>query len=397
MTSAKIISLVAVREMRERLRNRAFIISNVLTVSIILGAILILPLVFGDDPIKVGLTGEVPEAVQTNIQLVAENLGEEVEFTEFNSLEAAESGILDGTVSVVLDGTEQLISERAPGSTITFIVNEASAAHRFGQRIEEAGLNADQTETISSPDVPIGVRTLDDEPDGFFNGAGAASVGVVLLFMGITFYGGTVLTGVLEEKTSRVVEVVLATVRPWQLLAGKVLGLGILGVAQLVVLVGLGLTAAVVADLAEVPAAAFSTAAWIVIWFILGFAFYSVLYAMGGALAGRLEDAQSTAAPAGILVLIGYLVAFIAVVPNPDGVVAKTASVLPPFAPFAMPALIAVGEAAVWQMVLAPVLMAIAIVVMIRMAGRVYAGAVMHTGEKLNIRDAWQKAADLTP
>jgi ABC-2 type transport system permease protein len=395
MTSAKIIGLVAVREMRERLRNRAFIVSNVVTIVILLGAIILLPILVGDDPVAIGLTGEVDPQVRSNIEVIVAELDDEVEFTDYDTVGAAEQGIINGIVDVVLVGDEEIIAERSPSARTEFIINEATRSVRFGEQVTAAGITQDQLDAMAAADEPIPVRSLEEDAENFFNGFGAASVGVVLLFMGISIYGGTVLTGVLEEKTSRVVEVVMSTVRPWQLLAGKVVGLGLLGFAQLALMVALGLVAVSVTDLVDVPTAAIGLSIWLVFWFILGFGFFSVLYAMSGSLAGRLEDAQSTAAPTGLLVLVGYLGTFAGVMPNPDGVFAKVASVLPPFAPFAMPALIAVGEAAIWQMVLAPLVMTAGIVFIVRLAGRIYSGAVMHTGEKLKLREAWRMADDV--
>jgi ABC-2 type transport system permease protein len=394
MSSFHTIRLIAVREMRERLRNRTFIISNVVTIVILLAVIIGLPLLFSGDGAKLAAV-DVPEPVQGQAIALASALGEEVEFVEFDDVSTAEMAIFNGDVSALLIGTDELVTERSPDPELVFVINEATADVRFAERLDEAGVTEEQAAVIAARDEPIALRSLDQEEENFFNSFGAASVSVVLLFMAITIYGGTVLTGVLEEKTSRVIEVVMSTVRPWQLLAGKVTGLGLLGLGQLAILVGLGLMAAVVTDLTEVPATAFGTAAWVVVWFVLGFAFYSVLYAMGGALAGRLEDAQSTAAPVGFLLLAGYLLSFVAVLPNPDGAMAKITSVLPPFAPFSMPALIAFGEADLWQIILSPLLMVIAIIVIVRLAGRVYAGAVLHAGEKLKIRDAWRRAEDL--
>ena len=395
MTSTKIIGLVAVREMRERLRNRAFIISNVVTIVILLGAIILLPILIGDDPVAIGLTGDVDPEITANIEAIVTELDDEVEFTPYATVADAEQGIVDGIVDVVLVDGEEIVAEREPGPRTEFIINEATRSARFGEQVAAAGITQDQLDAIDAAQEPLPVRSLQDDAESFFNGFGAASVGVVLLFMGISIYGGTVLTGVLEEKTSRVVEVVMSTVRPWQLLAGKVVGLGLMGFAQLSLMVALGLIAVSVSDLVDVPTTAIGLSLWLVFWFILGFGFFSVLYAMSGSLAGRLEDAQSTAAPTGLLVLVGYLGTFAGVMTNPDGVFAKVASVLPPFSPFAMPALIAVEEAAVWQLVLAPLVMVVGIVFIVRLAGRIYSGAVMHTGEKLKLREAWKMADDV--
>ena len=121
-------------------------------------------------------------------------------------------------------------------------------------------------------------------------------------------FGQFVMLGVLEEKSNRVVEVVLSRVRPHQILVGKVFGIGLLGLAQLVVLSVSVVLMLNFIDINGVDLAGIGTGmfAWIVFWFILGYAFFSVLYATMGALISRQEDAQSVGFIPVILMLPGY-------------------------------------------------------------------------------------------
>ena len=107
------------------------------------------------------------------------------------------------------------------------------------------------------------------------------------MFIGIFSYGTWVLTGVVEEKQSRVVEVVLSTVRPRDLLMGKVLGIGLLALAQLVVLVAAGIAAAQISGRLTLPPTTVGAVVQLLVWFILGFAFYSTAMGFLGALASR--------------------------------------------------------------------------------------------------------------
>jgi ABC-2 type transport system permease protein len=391
MSSSRVLWLVAVREMKARIRNRTFVVSNLVTMLIIVGFILLAPVLFGDDPLQIGLVGD--DSVEVGIVAVADQLEVEVEFQRFDSIGAAEAAIEAGDVAgVVVDGKE-LVVEQEAGTTLSFLVSAASSQQRFNQRLVDAGVTQEQAAIIAAPDEPIQVRPLEPPMDeSFFSGFGAATAGVVLLFMGINLYGGTVLTGIVEEKSSRVVEVMLSTVRPWQLLGGKLIGLGLMGLGQLGALVALGLGAAAATDAVEVPTEAIGSAVWVIMWFVLGFALYATLYAMGGAMAARAEDAQSTAAPIGFLVLAGYLLTFAVVLPNPESIAARILSILPPFAPFAMPGLITLGEAALWQILASVVLTIGAIGVMVRVAGRVYAGAILKSNERVKIREALRSA-----
>ncbi len=398
MRSSRVLRLIAAREMKARLRNRPFLIGNAVTMAVILGLILILPRIIGDDPLPLGLVNS--EGVTPAIENVSETLDVEIDLQRFDSIEAAEAALeADEVVGVLVDGVELVVLEEL-NPDLAFIVTAASADVRFAGRIEAAGVSEDQAALIGRPDQPISVRSLVepeqlDEDEGFFGGMGAASAGVVLLFMAINLYGNTVLTGVVEEKTSRVVEVVLATVRPWQMMAGKLLGLGLLGLAQLGLLIGLGLIAATVSDLVEVTGEALLASGWVVIWFILGFALFSTVYAMGGAMASRAEEAQSAAIPIALIVLSGYFAAFVVVLPEPESTLATVLSVIPLFAPFTMPALIALGKAAVWQIVLSVVLTMVSTVLIVGLAGRIYAGAILQSGERVKLRQALRSSRDV--
>ena len=102
-----------------------------------------------------------------------------------------------------------------------------------------------------------------------------ANAGIILMFIGIFSYGSWVLTGVVEEKQSRVVEVVLSTVRPRDLLMGKVLGIGLLALAQLVILVAVGLVLSQILGRLVLPTTTVGAVVQLLTWFILGFAFYA--------------------------------------------------------------------------------------------------------------------------
>ena len=159
--------------------------------------------------------------------------------------------------------------------------------------------------------------------------------------------------GVVEEKASRVVEIVLSSVRPWQLLLGKVLGLGAVGLLQLVVLGGAGLAVAGAAGVLSGGAGLVSTVVSVVVWYLLGFALYATVFAAAGSLVSRQEDTQSVLSPITITVLLGFVVGFNLLTSDPRGTAITVISLLPPFSPLFMPARIALGVAPVGQVVLA--------------------------------------------
>jgi ABC-2 type transport system permease protein len=224
-----------------------------------------------------------------------------------------------------------------------------------------------------------------------------AQVAVVLLFMAIAMYGAFVLTGVVEEKSSRVVEVLLVRVTPRHLLAGKILGIGVLGLAQVAVIVAAAVVALRLTDdgTMDVPEISAGLVVLLLLWFVLGFAFYSTAYGALGALASRTEDAQSATGPLTAVLIGSYFFVFIAVAGEGSEWVVRLATLLPLTAPMAVPMRAATGDLPVWEGVAAVALMLIAIYGMIRFAGRMYTGAVLRTGAKVRIRDALRGSSDM--
>ncbi len=174
-------------------------------------------------------------------------------------------------------------------------------------------------------------------------------------------------------------------------MAGKVLGIGILGLAQLVIVVVAAAAAALAVDLVEVPQVAAGTAGSLLLWFVLGFAFYSVAYAAVGALVSRMEEAQSVATPLTLVGVGAYLVAFIAL-ENPDGAVAQVTTFLPPVAPFVVPIRVANDAISLWETAASVVVMLVITYGLVRLAGRVYSGAILSVGRRMRLREAWRSA-----
>ena len=217
-----------------------------------------------------------------------------------------------------------------------------------------------------------------------------ANAGIILMFIGIFTYGTWVLTGVVEEKQSRVVEVVLTTVRPRDLLMGKVLGIGLLALVQLLVLVAAGIAAAQLSGRLELPPTTAGAAIQLVTWFILGFAFYSTAMGFLGSLASRVDEASNASLPVTMTVTLSYLVSILLVTQEPNGLVANLLTFFPPSAPMVVPLRAALDAIPAWQVVVSILLMLVAIWALFVVGGRVYSGAILQTGGRMKLRDAWR-------
>jgi ABC-2 type transport system permease protein len=253
-------------------------------------------------------------------------------------------------------------------------------------RLAAAGLDAGAvSRALDVP--PLAVSAIDPPDPGSDARRSAAFFGVLLLYFQLIGYGVWVALGVVEEKSSRVVELLLATLRPWQLLTGKVIGIGLLGLAQLVLTGLVGLAAGLGTGAIDVPSGIAGVAGQVLIWFLLGFAFYACLYAALASLVSRQEEVQNVTAPLSIL-LVGSFFLALSALNSPDSGLARVTSIVPPFSTMVMPIRWAAGTVPLWEVGVSMLVMAVAVVLLIRVAGRIYAGAVLRSGPRIRLKDA---------
>jgi ABC-2 type transport system permease protein len=293
---------------------------------------------------------------------------------------AVTAGDVDGALLTGGGGAPRLLVDReAPGS-LQAVVQGAVSSLAVSRQLAAAG--------VPRLDAPqVGVVPLQPDADRTGQRVVAAIIGVSLLYTLLALLGQFVAQGVVEEKASRVVELLLATMRPWQLLAGKILGLGLLGLAQIVLLAVIGVVAAGVAGLVTVPTALIGTVATVVAWFVLGYALYAAVFAAAASLVSRQEDLPAVTTPTTFLLLAGLFIA-IQAVSDPGGTLARVTSFVPGLSPLVMPVRQAAGGVAAWEVAAAVVLMLAAIALVVRLGGRVYAGALLRTGGRTRIREA---------
>ncbi len=394
MKATRSVLLVARRELVERARSAAFIISLVISV-LVIGAVIVLPSLFADDSRQVGLVDAAPPSMEDMVKAEADRVGITVEISRYADQAAAEADLDAGDLDVVV-ADQEVVWPAESDSQLETALESAMFMISVQERAAELGLDSSAAAQMLAP-PEISVRSLEPVGSDIESRRLLAQVAVILLFMAIAMYGAFVLTGVVEEKSSRVVEVLLARVRPRHLLAGKILGIGTLGLAQVAVIVAAGTVALRLTDSGsvEIPAISPALAALLMLWFILGFAFYSTAYGALGALASRTEDAQSATGPLTALLIGSYFFVFITVAGDGSDWLVRLATLLPLTSPMAVPMRAATGELPVWEGLVAVVIMLIAIYAMIRFAGRMYTGAVLQTGAKLRMREALRASADV--
>jgi ABC-2 type transport system permease protein len=401
MTSLGAIWEIARREIRERGKSKAYLLTSLLTLLLVIGIIVVPTLIGGGtDEYKVGSLGEGNAAIVEAAERIG-NVGLEsgedprvgIEIVEFEDRETADAALEAGEVDVLLVDAEEMVTEGGTGlfgSSLARLLQRGAATVELERLVAESGEAATEVIDVMTSD-PLELSSLSGEDPSDETGTIIAYVGLILLYMAILLYGTWILTGVTEEKTNRVVEVLLSSVRPWQLLAGKILGIGLLGLGQFGLTILIGAVAIKLTGAFDLPELPIGGVINLVVWFVLGFLLYAVLFGAAGSLASRMEDAQTAALPMTALAVIGFFVS-IRSLDNPDGLLASIGTFVPLTAPFVVPVRAALGAIEPWEYVLAVLITIGTIVAMVFVAGRVYAGGILQFGGKIKVRDAWRSA-----
>lgn len=381
--SAALVRLVAAREISARLRDRNFIISSIVIVVVLIGVLALqVALNSGSETTRIGVVTDRPVYLAA-LEAQADALDVDLDVTEYGADADARAAIevedVDGAL-VVSDGDAELLVGQSAGGALQAVVQGAVAQIAVADQLAAVGLPG-----LDVPQVPVTALAPDADVDG--QRVVVAIIGIGVLYSLLILFGQFVAQGVVEEKASRVVELLLATMKPWQLLAGKILGLGVLGLGQIVVIAGVGVGGALAFDLVDIPGDLVGTAVGVVAWFVLGYALYAAIFAVAASLVSRQEDLGTVVMPT-TLVLVGALVVGIQAASNPDGTVATLTSYVPGLSPMVMPVRQAAGDVAWWEVGFAVLLMLAAITVVVRLGGRIYAGALLRTGGKTKIREA---------
>ena len=390
------VALLAKRDFTERATSKPFLITMSLLIVAILAVGPIVNLLSGDETeaTKVGLQGTEPPGIEQQLQTQAQILEMEIDIVRYADRDAADTALTDGDVAVVLVDGATIVFHTDESSRLVALVGGAVTTAVKTSTLSEFGLSDTEVAAIVEP-VPLDVVTLEAADPQEDAKSVAAFVGTLVLYISILMFGQFVAMGTVEEKQNRVVEVILARVRPWQILVGKVVGIGLLGLLQLALLGGAAYVAAQLANLADIDLAEIGLPiiAGVFFWFVLGYTFYAFLYAAVGSTVSRQEDLQGAMMLPIILILPGYFIALIAA-ESPDALLPTFASMFPPWAPFVMPVRIAAGVAQPWEIVIAVVGTALAAAALIWIGSRVYAGAVLRTGGRVKFREAWRSAGD---
>jgi ABC-2 type transport system permease protein len=371
------IALVARREIVERVRERSLWISTGVTIAVLAG-FLVLPSALGfGGATKATVAVVGPQAARVAAQARAQQKAFDVSLTVRRVADDATARRLvrDGDADVaVVSGARALAAAQDADSAVLAAVQSGSQTVRGGRL-----------------PPPLPVAQAGDS--GASDRQGIAFAAVVILYGQLLGYGFWVASGVVEEKSTRVVELLLAAIRPRQLLAGKVIGIGVLGLGQLLVIGLCGAVIGAATGQLDVTGDVIEAVGIVLVWFVLGFGLYSCAFAVAGALVPRQEEVQSVTAPLTVIIVASFFLSFGAL-DDPGSSLARTLSFVPPSAPMVMPVRLIAGNAPAWEIAASVALTLATAVALIALAARVYGAAVLRTGSRVTLRAVWRASGE---
>ena len=324
---------------------------------------------------------------------------------------AVEDGKLSAAIVIGRDPGPDLsfvvISKDPAGRRTPELLRQATFSVAVADRLDRLGVApGDQATLFSPPDVAVEPPKPagPGEPQTTTEFAATAIVGqmlIVFLLLAVVLYGQWVAMSVAEEKSSRVMEIVISAATPFQLLGGKVLGVGGLGVVQLLAaaipaIIAFALQGLIAEAVLGAPPSALELPQVLtpgvigafVLFFVLGYLLYSVLYAAAGSMVSRMEDVNNVVAPMSMFGVVGYLIAIYVstgLLPA-DAVWVAALSYVPFVSPYLMLSRVIAGEAGLPEVALAAGILVVSIVVMLWLAARVYSAGVLMYGQSPSFR-----------
>ena len=381
--------LVARREFVIRVRSKLFRIGTIVIVLFLIGFVVLQTRVLKTKPrvTSVGFTSST-QALAQPLQGVAAGLGP-ITIEEVASQAEGESLVRGGRLDVLVSGSSlspQVLVKSQLNATLEaaltgLVKQEALAAQLAAHGLDPGAVGAAVAEAT------IHVQALTPASPRSTQQAIVGVIVAIVLFFSLGTYGTQVGQGVAEEKESRIVEILLATIRPGQLLAGKVVGIGLVGLLQLAIIGAVGLLLIGRTHVVTLPALGAGVVVGGLFWFVLGFALYAVLFATAGSLVSRVQEVQMASLPVIMGLTVGYVATLVVVLPHPQSLASTVLSLAPFLAPVAMPVRMATGVP-VWQVGVAAVLTLATIGAAIWLAARIYANSVLRTGARVALSEA---------
>jgi ABC-2 type transport system permease protein len=389
------VGLVAARELRERFRGRVFKIGTLFILLVVAAAIVIPVLQQGKQgPQRIGVVGTLPASLRASVDSTVKEFGIRVRMVPEADAAHARADLGSGRIDLaIVDGRQLIVKDQISPSDVSASAQAVRALARnlgIAEAVQAAHLTHLQARALA---LARALPVSSIHPGKAKQVNATSLIGAILIFVMLSQYNTWTLFGVMEEKSSRVIEVLLSAVRPIHLLTGKVLGIGLAALAQasLIVVFALALSKGVGSNLLHgtAPLVIVTT----LVWLVLGYAFYSWVYAAAGSMVERQDQVQTLVLPLSLPMLFGYIMAITGASSGSPSLLLKVLAYLPPTAPFAMPVL--VGSSAVtWWEFLGSALVSVACTIGVaRMATTIYRRAILRTGARVRLREVFARVS----
>jgi ABC-2 type transport system permease protein len=397
MSPLTAVALIARREFVTRVRTRVFLIGTAVILAALAGFVVLQVLVLSKQStvttFKVAFLGEA-QSLADPLNAASKGLQFKIERHQVGGLAQAETQVTNGDLDVVISGSAtapDVVVRNQLDTTLQAVLQAIVRQQALDSQLAAAGLSPATVEAnIAS--ATIHLKTLQHADTQRLTEVTSGFVVALFLYVALLTYGQFIAQGVVEEKANRIVEILLSTVRPGQLLIGKVVGIGLVGLFQLGVIGVVAFVLVTATGIFAVPAAAATVVLAGLLWFILGFFLYAILFAAAGSLVSRQEDVQSVVLPITMLTVLSWFVAIGVLTPMWSGQPMSSTGILlaliPPLSPVLMPSGMATGDIAPWQVLAAVALTLITAAAATWVAARIYSNSVLRIGARVKLREA---------
>ncbi|MEW6735227.1 MAG: ABC transporter permease [Acidobacteriota bacterium] len=404
------ILLVIKREYVERVRSRWFLIGTLIG-PLMMSALIVVPIMIArmtspnrtvaivdtinDSPLAAAIEKELKESSDRGtFKVERQSAADKAAFTTLQKQLAndIESGKLNGYLVVgpqsVSEGKIDYFTKNAADIGLARQLEDAANNAIVARRLSQAGMDAAKVAQLSKR-VDLKVNKL--VGDGSQEEKGQSFILsftlMMILYMTLLFYGAAVLRGVIEEKQSRIVEVIISSISPSDLMIGKVVGIGLVGLTQFIIW---GISAAVLPTVlgamavsagASIPDLPITVIIYFVAYFVLGYFLYSTLFAMAGSIVSNEQDAQQVQLPVTMLLVIPVIVSSM-VIRDPNGTASVIFSLVPFFSPVLMFLRISMQTPPNWQVALSLALMILTTFGCSWLAGKIYRVGILMYGKR---------------
>jgi ABC-2 type transport system permease protein len=266
------------------------------------------------------------------------------------------------------------------------------------QRLADANISEEKMASINEP-VNFDEKSLNEkgeEKDS--SGIWAASFAIgMMIYITLAIYGQAIMGAVVEEKETRIAEILFSSAKPFQLMLGKLVGVGLAGITQLTIWMGsaaiflafIAIQAGFTELLGSLPVITPLMFVEFLVFFLLGFFLYASIFALIGAMVTSVQEGGQFAFPPVMILLIGFYFSF-AVIRDPNSDLSFWVSIAPFFAPITMPVRILAETPPFWQILLAIVINALAIAALVSLTARVYRVGMLMYGKRATIPEVWK-------